>query len=93
MAALLAMSHPAAAQTMCGPRATIVAQLESKYGEARIGSGLAGSAAVIEFFVSGETGSWTILRTDAWGLSCMLMAGDGWQSENSPPSKTKGRPI
>jgi hypothetical protein len=80
-AALLA---PAAAAP-CGLRAAIVARLGAAYGEIQLGAGLAGPAALIEVFAAAGTGTWTILRTGANGVACVLAAGQGWQPAPPPP--------
>jgi len=65
----------------CGIRADVIERLGDKYGETRRGGGLAGPSAIIELYASEKTGSWTLLRTDTRGLSCVMAAGEGWQSE------------
>ncbi|CAI2932603.1 hypothetical protein [Aminobacter niigataensis] len=40
---------------------------------------MVGNSAVIEVFVS-ATGTWTMLMTDVRGRSCIVAAGDGWES-------------
>lgn len=83
-AAILVTSVPqiALAQgTMpCGDRTAIVERLSAKYGEAREATGLNNSSNLIEVFSSEETGSWTILMTDAQGKSCLIAAGEHWDS-------------
>ena len=64
----------------CGDRTTIVEKLSAKYGEARQATGLNTSSNLIEVFSSEETGSWTILMTDAQGKSCLVAAGEHWDS-------------
>ena len=52
------------AQSVCGARDSIIAQLKQKYGETRRSLGLQQGRGVVEIFASEETGSWTILVTD-----------------------------
>ena len=40
---------------------------------------LGGGAAVLELYVS-EAGTWTVVQTRPNGLSCIMAAGDNWQS-------------
>jgi hypothetical protein len=82
-----AVVDTAAAQSMaCGHRAEIVASLGGKFGETRHGGGLAGPSAIFELFASEKTGTWTILRTGANGMSCVMAVGNGWQSDDAPVS-------
>ena len=69
---------------MCGPRTEIVAKLESKYGETIHAVGLAGGGGgVVELLVSDESGSWTLLFSKPNGMTCLLAAGESW--ETVPP--------
>lgn len=81
-----AAGPPAAEAQMlpCGARDQIISSLGEKYGETRHGGGLAGSTAVVELYASEKTGSWTILRTDTRGLSCIVAVGEGWQIDSGP---------
>jgi len=84
---ITALAAPASAQSMaCGLRADIVASLGGKFGETRYGGGLAGPSAIFGLFASEETGTWTILRTGANGMSCVMAVGNGWQSDEAPVS-------
>jgi hypothetical protein len=66
----------------CIPRADFVAMLEKDYGETLQAGGLSGVGgitnfkAVIEFYANTETGSWTLMGTDAKGESCLLSSGE-----------------
>lgn len=81
-AALFITSHAQAQgqQRNCAARDAIVQHLGERFGETRHGAGLGGEQAVIELFVSDETGTWTILVNFASGLTCMVAAGEAWQS-------------
>ncbi|MFQ5622811.1 MAG: hypothetical protein ACE5FS_05375 [Paracoccaceae bacterium] len=80
------LAHAAQAQTpKCAERARIVAQLQSRFGEKQVGMGMQDTRAVVEIFVSPESGSWTILVTRANGVSCMAAAGRAW-TEAAPAS-------
>ncbi len=82
-AALAASIAPAAsAQTVCGKRDDIISQLERKYGEKRHSVGVQQGRGVVEVFASSETGSWTILVTDARGMSCLMAAGEAFEMES-----------
>jgi hypothetical protein len=69
----------AVAAPQCGPRESVVAQLADKYGEARTGMGMAGTAGVVELFVS-DAGSWTVTVSTPDGRTCLLAFGTGWEA-------------
>ena len=72
---------------MCGPRDAAVAELVGNFGEHAIGRGLSENGqAMLEVFKS-ESGSWTIIVTDAKGVSCVLANGQVWVQ---PKDKTVG---
>jgi hypothetical protein len=77
VAALVAT--PALAESSCGPRADIVAKLAQEFKENQQAVGFVNQNAVLEVFVSG-TGSWTIIATGTDGKSCLLSAGQNWES-------------
>ena len=64
---------------MCGQREQLVADLEQQFSEQAMAVGQVDSNAVVEIFVS-ETGSWTIIATGTDGLSCIVSAGEGFES-------------
>ncbi|MEL6996790.1 MAG: hypothetical protein AAFN27_11850 [Pseudomonadota bacterium] len=78
----VAFSTTAQAQTVCGARGDIIAQLEKKYGETRRSVGLQQGRGVVEVYASASTGSWTILVTDARGKSCLMAAGEAFEIED-----------
>ncbi|MGB0928879.1 MAG: hypothetical protein ACPGVA_16825 [Pikeienuella sp.] len=78
-AALVAIASPALAQS-CANRAEIVAGLAAKYGEVRQAAGLDLSGNMVEVFVSGDTGTWTILVTLPAGVSCIMSGGKHWST-------------
>ena len=80
-AAFAAPAPDATADTMCGNRNDIVAKLSQYYQENPEAVGLVNNGAVIEVFVS-NVGTWTILATGTDGRSCVLSAGEGWDSPN-----------
>lgn len=73
---------PAPAETYsedCAARAQVVERLMQGYSESLAAGGLqvesAGPTGVIEVYASPATGSFTVLRTDANGQSCILATG------------------
>lgn len=82
---LLLMTGPAAgAQAICGERARIVAHLESEFKEQRTGVGLAGEY-MIETFRSPDGATFTILQTGPNMISCVMAAGEAWQTIHNDP--------
>ena len=63
-----------AAQPVCGTRDKIVDQLKVKFNESHRASGLESDTKMIEIWTSPKSGSWTILVTQASGVSCIAAA-------------------
>ena len=78
------MPGPAAAQVLCGDRTEVGKKLKESYSETPANIGLAGNGAVVEVFVSPD-GSFTIIMTHPGGLSCLMAAGEGWETVQPPP--------
>lgn len=91
LAAVLAATIAPAQQPACGPHHMIVAQLEGIYGETRIGGGMANPSVIIDVFANTETGTWSIVRSEAGGMSCLVAAGDNWQSDPETDPQPKGQ--
>lgn len=80
MIALLALwPSLASAQSSCVPSHVMAERLAGGYGEVAIGRGFAPNGALIELYVSEETGSWTVTATLPGGPSCMLITGEAWE--------------
>lgn len=67
------------AQTMCGERREVVANLEKTYSEVPVSIGLASNGAIIEILAA-EDGSFTIILTKPNGLACVMAAGESWEN-------------
>lgn len=79
--AALCVGAPAAAQQLaCTERSHVVSKLDSLYAERRIAMGLANNGGVIEIFSSQSGESWTIVLTMPNGISCLIAAGESWES-------------
>jgi hypothetical protein len=63
----------------CAKRADMVNALGRLYNEKQQSTGLVSPKAAVEVFVS-DTGNWTILATGTNGVSCMMAAGEGWDT-------------
>ncbi len=79
-ALLFGVQAPASAQAACAPHAEITKQLASGYSENPVGIGLASNGAVVEVFSSSDGSSWTIIMTMPNGVSCLVSAGEYWES-------------
>ena len=64
---------------MCGEREQVVKELSQQFKESPMAVGQVDGNAVVEIFVS-EQGSWTILATGTDGTSCIVSAGEGFES-------------
>jgi len=84
LAALAALfACPAVAQgTRCLPRSTLVADLESKYGEQLAGGGLQNPQQLLEVWTSPTSGSFTVFITRADGMACIMATGKHWEQVN-----------
>lgn len=76
------IASPALSQEapVCGVRADIVGKLSKDFRETPMAVGMVNQSAVMEIFVS-DTGTWTILATRPDGISCLVSAGEGWDSK------------
>ena len=89
----LAWPAPASAATRCAPFREMVAFLAERYGETPRAVGLVGGDRVVQVF-AGSGGSWTILVTSTAGHSCILAAGEGWETiPAADPPRAPGDPA
>ena len=81
LAALTLTTAQATAQSRkCAPRDMVVKRLAEKYGESRQNIGMGQQGIVMETFVSGETGSWTIIVTTPNGMTCLVASGQAYET-------------
>ncbi|MEM7522269.1 MAG: hypothetical protein AAF360_00600 [Pseudomonadota bacterium] len=66
------------AAAACADRDTVVAKLAKTFKEDRVAAGLQSESAVLEIWVSDDTGAWTITRTGVNGVTCIMAAGQAW---------------
>jgi hypothetical protein len=76
-----AQSHP------CAERTQVVERLSEKYGETLQSMGMHANNGLLEVYASEATGTWTILVTTPDGNSCMIAAGQMWESHTAPLTK------
>lgn len=67
-------SADAQQRSVCGKRDAIMDRLEAQYSEQPIAIGLDSKGGVMEM-LAGPSGSWTIIRTNAKGLTCFMATG------------------
>jgi hypothetical protein len=79
-----AFAGEAAAQAPCTNRTDLIKLLDSKYKEGPVSFGMANSKTVVEIFAS-ENGTFTIIATQASGMSCIIAAGQDWEQLGPPP--------
>ncbi len=68
-----------AQQSVCGDRDEIVSRLETGYQELTSGMGLASNGGLVELYTS-KKGTWTLMVTQPSGVSCLIGAGDHWET-------------
>ena len=82
LSALVGMSacvaDVALAQSNCLPREVIVSRLAEKYGETVQTRALTHNGVLVENYAS-SNGSWTIVATEANGVSCLMVSGSNFE--------------
>lgn len=76
--------------TDCARRAQVIERLDSDYSEQLTAGGLQGAsdkASLVEVWASPETGTFTVMLTNAQGVSCILATGTDWFSEGFGPGR------
>ena len=64
----------------CGQRTTVLDYLSAKYSEKPIAMGIAANGGLIEVLTSTEGTTFTIIVTMPEGETCMVAAGESWES-------------
>ncbi len=77
--AAIVASSPVANAAQCGKSDKVIAFLGKKYKEQIKGMGLVGTKGYMQLFVA-ETGTWTVLLTTPEGVSCIVAAGDSFET-------------
>ena len=81
VAASFFAATPASAQSAaCSARDEVLKQLSSQFSEAPVAMGIASNGGVVEFLSAPAGQSWTIILTLPNGLSCLIAAGESWES-------------
>ena len=77
---LAAATSAAAQQPLCTARSEVLSQLSSQYSETPVAMGIANNGGVLEILSSQKGTSWTIILTMPNGVTCMIAAGENWES-------------
>ncbi len=80
LALLLGVGGSARAQSMCTTHTEVVKQLASQHSETPAAIGLASNGGVVEVFTTGDGSTWTMVITMPDGMTCMMAAGEAWES-------------
>ena len=86
LAALLFSTAAQSAPT-CDKRAVIMRQLESKYDERPVAIGIANNGGVVEVLTTPDGRTWTIVITLPNGMTCLVAAGEDWETIPQLPGK------
>lgn len=78
-AAAVFSAAPASAAEQCAAHADMIKALGQQFHENAAALGVVNPNVILEIFVS-QQGTWTILATDTTGQSCVISAGEGWDS-------------
>ena len=83
------MATPASStENVCGKRDDIVSRLENGYQEFNSAMGMSTNGGLVELYTS-EKGTWTLMLTQPDGVSCLIAAGENWESFNSAKSASQ----
>ncbi len=92
----MAAAAPPAYAAGCAMRDIMVERLQSKYSEAMTAGGLQNTTenmlTMLEVWSSEKTGTFTVIMTNAQGVSCIVAAGTDWfqQEVDLPPEGIEG---
>lgn len=91
IAALLGVAFAAPAAhaepRTCAQREKVVARLAERFGETLQSIGLQSAEGMVEVYASEATGTWTILLSRPDGATCLLAAGEAWETRLVPPGR------
>lgn len=95
LAAMLAATQIANAQARqnCAARSIVIERLASKFGETRKSVGLGANNGIVEMHASESTGTWSITVTHPNGMTCLVAAGNSFETLNEELPETVGKPT
>jgi len=74
-------------KSSCESREAVLEFLSSRYSEAPVAMGVSKDGGLVEILTSGPQATFTIIVTMPNGVTCMVAAGDGWESLAPPPQR------
>ncbi len=80
------------AEPQCAAHAMVADQLAAKFGEVPRSMGLASNSTVMELYASADTGTWTMTVTLPSGVTCLVAAGDNFETVKAT-QPAKGDPA
>lgn len=87
--ALFASDAAAQQPVTCADRPEIIKRLAGTYHEHPVAVGLMADGRLLEIFATSDGATWTVLTTDATGVSCVAAVGSDWLMLE--PLSTKGK--
>ncbi len=82
LAAIL-LAPATAAQPVCGSHQSIAEKLKKSYTETPTSMGVTTGGGIVEVYALPE-GSWTLVMTQPNGMSCLIAAGQAWETLPQP---------
>jgi hypothetical protein len=76
-ALLLAQQQP------CGPTGMVEKRIAEQYGESIVGAGVVADGSVMFLTTNPDTGTFTIMLRRKDGLTCVLMGGTGFATQDA----------
>jgi hypothetical protein len=77
--------EPAQAQPACAPHDQLADKLQSQFSEKPVGLGLSGRQRLVELYRSDDGRTWSLVTTNAEGVSCIVDAGVAWNEKEERP--------
>lgn len=82
---LCLLATAAHAEPQCAKHQAVVEMLAKQFGEAPHDMGMAAKSALMEMYASTDTGTWTLLITLPNGITCIIAAGDSFETVAASP--------
>ena len=84
------LASPAAGQygSACGDRDSIIKRLAQKWQESLVAQALTNRGPLLELLRTSDGSTWTLIISQANGVSCVIMAGEDWRPVKPKPEGT-----
>lgn len=79
LALLLGLFPTIALAGNCAPHSAALAMLANNYGETVQATGLSATGTMLQIIANTDTGTWTVLETNASGMTCLRASGDNME--------------